>query len=150
MSELNCEDVGLATMALSDGAASSISAEAVENHLAQCRGCREEVAQQRALTALLNAQKRRNHTEDIWAVISPAIIDDAAGPAVRSRKKAATTFAFVFLGVLLLSFRLAELLPKTDPGLLIKFAPLLLVAAVFAYLKENPFKVNASLRLEGE
>jgi hypothetical protein len=31
-----------------------------------------------------------------------------------------------------------------------KLLPLLLVTAVFVYLKQNPFKINTQLKLEGE
>jgi len=33
---------------------------------------------------------------------------------------------------------------------LFKLLPIILVVAAFIYLRENPFKVNAELRFEGE
>jgi hypothetical protein len=56
----------------------------------------------------------------------------------------------MFLGALLLGYRLLELLPDRDFSFLFKFVPVLLVIAAFGYLKENPFKINAELSLEGE
>jgi hypothetical protein len=56
----------------------------------------------------------------------------------------------VFLGVLLLGYRLAEMIPDRDFGLVFKLVPVLLVIAAFSYLRENPFKINTELRLEGE
>ena len=155
MTELNCENVCLSAMALLDGHQAPLSPESIESHLAQCQNCREEVAQLGALTELLSAQKRRDYTEDVWPAIRPAINQelgaDLAGAAARpSGRASSTTLPFVFLGVLLLSFKLAEMLPQADLGLIFKLVPVLLVLAVFGYLKENPFRINASLRLEGE
>lgn len=152
MTEVNCENVCLAAMAMMDGARAPLSAEAIENHLASCAGCREEVAQLRALTESLSAQKRRHYTEDVWPAIGPVIgegLGDVSG-APEKTSSSAGSIAFVILGVLLLSYKLAAMVPQAELGLLFKLVPVLLMIGVFGYLKENPFKINASLRLEGE
>ena len=152
MTELNCENVCLAAMAMMDGDEAPLSTEAIENHLASCPDCREEVAQLRGLTELLSAQKRRDYTEDVWPAIRPLINEGLdAGVARQSGKtSAAAALAFAVLGVLLLCYKLAEMVPQADPGPLFKLVPVLLVLGVFGFLKENPFKINTSLRLEGE
>jgi hypothetical protein len=42
------------------------------------------------------------------------------------------------------------MVPDRSPGWSFKLVPLLLAVAAFVYLRENPFKINAELRLEGE
>jgi hypothetical protein len=42
------------------------------------------------------------------------------------------------------------MVPDRDFGFLFKLLPVLLVIAAFSYLRENPFKINTELRLEGE
>lgn len=54
------------------------------------------------------------------------------------------------LGVLLLGYRIAEMIPDHDFGLVFKFIPVLFVIVAFGYLRENPFKINTELRFEGE
>ena len=151
MTEQSCENVCLAAMEMMDGAQAALTAEAIEKHLASCPGCREEVEQFKALAGLLDAQERREHVAEVWPMISTRLADLPASMASRPRKASARAArAFVFLGLLLLGYKLAEMIPEADLGLVFKLVPLLLVIAVFSYLKENPFKINASLRLEGE
>jgi hypothetical protein len=52
------------------------------------------------------------------------------------------------LGLLLLGYKLIEMIPDRDFGLLFKLVPILLTVVVFGYLKENPFKINPELRGE--
>jgi hypothetical protein len=40
------------------------------------------------------------------------------------------------------------MIPERDLGFAIKVVPLILVITLFAFLKENPFKINAELILE--
>ena len=151
MTELNCENVCLAVMATIDGVRSPLPAEVIENHLLSCPGCRAEVKELKELAGLLAAQERRQHVADVWPLISERLDDLAdSGPLKASKASAAAARAFVILGVLLLSYKFAEMIPEANLGLLFKLVPVLLVIAVFSYLKENPFKINASLRLEGE
>jgi predicted anti-sigma-YlaC factor YlaD len=145
MTELNCENVCLAAMAMMDGAPAPLTAEAIENHLASCPACREEVEQLKALAGLLDAHERREHVADLWPTISARL-----GDREPRKASAAAARAFVFLSLLLLGYKLAEMIPEADLGLVFKLVPLVLVIAVFSYLKENPFKINAGLRLEGE
>lgn len=154
MTELNCENVCLAAMAMMDGAQAALTAEAIEKHLASCPGCREEVEQFKALAGLLDAQERREQVAEVWPMISTRLAElptsMAGGPRKAQNASGAAARAFVLLGLLLLGYKLAEMIPEADLGLVFKLVPLLLVIAVFSYLKENPFKINASLRLEGE
>lgn len=143
MTKLNCENVCLAAMALMDGARAALSTAEIEQHLANCPGCRAEVEGLQALSGLMEAQERRQHPADVWLVVGAQL-------ARRKPPKASMPRAFVFLGLLLVGYKLVDLIPQTELGLAFKLVPLALVIAVFSYLRENPFKVNAGLRLEGE
>jgi hypothetical protein len=56
----------------------------------------------------------------------------------------------LLLGVLLVGYRIVEMVPERDFGFMFKLVPLLFVIAAFRYLRENPFKIDSELRLEGE
>lgn len=145
MTKLDCETVCVAAMAMADGYASELSADQIESHLSQCADCRQEVRQLRELTALLDDQKRRQQTENLWKRIEQRL--PKALPAKRSSQ---ARYPFVLLGLLLLGYRLIEMVPDRHLGFLIKIVPILLVITAFCYLRENPFKINAELRLEGD
>lgn len=144
MSELNCESVSMAAMAIADGYQPELSSEQIGTHLASCADCRRELGQLQALSNLLDKQERRLRSENLWERIESRLPD-----APRSNASAVLPL-FMFLGALLLGYRLLELIPERDFSFLFKFVPLLLVIAAFSYLRENPFKINSELRLEGE
>lgn len=144
MSELNCESVSMAAMAIADGYQPELSSEQIGTHLASCADCSREVGQLQELSSLLDSQERRLRTENLWERIELSLPD-----APRSNASAVLP-SFMFLGALLLGYRLLELISDRDFSFLFKFVPVLLVIAAFGYLRENPFKINCELRLEGE
>ena len=144
MSELNCESVSMAAMAIADGYQPELSSEQIGTHLASCVDCRRELEQFQELSSLLNTQERRLRTENLWQKIEPGL------PDVTRRSRSRVSASFVFLGALLLGYRLIELIPDRDFSFLFKFVPVLLVIAAFSFLRENPFKINSDLSFEGE
>ena len=144
MSDLNCESVSMAAMAIADGYQSELPLELIEAHLASCADCRRELGQLQALSNLLDTQERRLRTENLWGRIERRLV------GARSTRTSTALPSFIFLGVLLLGYRLVELIPDRDFSFLFKLVPVLLVIAAFSYLRENPFKINCELRLEGE
>ena len=144
MSELNCESVSMTAMAIADGYQPELSAEQIEIHLASCADCRRELGQLQELSSLLDSQERRRRTENLWETIERRLV------GARSTSTSAVLPSFIFLGALLLGYRLVELIPDRDFSFLFKFVPVLFVIAAFSYLRENPFKINCELRLEGE
>jgi anti-sigma factor RsiW len=144
MSRIDCESVCRSAMAREDGYVSDLSADQIEAHLADCSACRSEVRQLRALAHLLDGQKRRRRTENIWEHVEQHLPD-----ALPTRSVSRVWRAFVILGLLLLAYRLVEMIPDRHLGLLFKLVPILLVIAAFSYLRENPFKINSQLTLEG-
>lgn len=144
MTRVDCENVCRAAMAIEDGYVSDLSADQIEAHLADCSDCRGEVRQLRALANLLDGQKRRQQTENIWERVEQHL-----PAALPPRSTSRVWRAFVILGLLLLGYRLLEIVPDRHLGLLFKLVPILLVIAAFSYLRENPFKINSQLTLEG-
>lgn len=144
MSELNCESISMAAMAIADGYQPELSSEQIKNHLRSCADCRRELEQLQELSSLLDTQERRLGTENLWQKIESRL------PGARSTRTATVLPSFIFLGALLLGYRLLELIPDRDLSFLFKFVPVLLVIAAFGYLRENPFKINCELNLGGE
>ena len=145
MTKLDCEIVCMAAMAIEDGYVSELSAEQIETHLADCSDCRREIGQMRELTSLLDAQKRRQRTENVWQEVEQRLPD-----ASSTQSTPQAWYPFILLGVLLLGYRLVEIIPDRDLGVFFKVVPILFVIAAFSYVRENPFKINSELRLEGE
>jgi len=145
MTKLNCESVCMAAMAMADGYQSELSSTQIEAHVASCADCRREVGQLRGLSTLLDSQQRRQRTESVWNRVEVRLSD-----ASSARSASPAWHLFMLLGVLLLGYRIVEMVPDRDFGFLFKLAPVLLVIAAFAYLRENPFKIESELRLEGE
>jgi hypothetical protein len=145
MTELNCESVCMAAMAIADGYRSDLSPDEIKTHTTNCADCRREIEQLRALSSLLDTQKRQPQVANTWASLEARL---PAGPTEQS--PALQRYLFPLLGVMLLGYRLVEMLPDRDLIWFFKLLPIILVAAAFIYLRENPFKVNAELRFEGE
>jgi len=144
MSEVNCESISMAAMAIADGYQPELLVEQIETHLASCADCRSEAAKLESLSKLLDSQERRPRTENLWNNIELQL------PKSQVKRSSPALPLFMFLGALLVGYRLLELIPDRDLSFLYKLAPILLVIAAFRYLRENPFKINSELSLEGE
>jgi hypothetical protein len=55
---------------------------------------------------------------------------------------------YAIVGVLLLVFKLVEMLPEANPGWAIQLAPLIIFGALLVFIRENPFRINTELTLE--
>lgn len=137
---MDCEEVLIQKFALLDGEKTEISAEEINAHFEGCANCQKEFEQTENAIAMLKRQERRAPDVDLWS-------------AVEKRIGAKTVFAvkwqpFVLVGVLLVVYKLAEMLPERDLGLALKIVPFVLIVVLFGFLKENPFKINTELILE--
>ena len=139
---MNCEDILIQKSALIDGEKAELSDEQINAHLADCETCRQQIEQMENTTALLKRQKRREEDADLWSAIEKKI--GAESEPVSPLKWQ----PFVALGVFLVIYKLLEMLPERDPGWALKIVPFILVAVLFGFLKENPFKINSELILE--
>jgi hypothetical protein len=145
MAELNCEGICAAAMAIADGYRPVMAADEINAHIEHCPECRQEITELRALCILLDTQKRQPQIANSWtnieAVLSLSSVEHSAASGWRP---------FVLLGVLLVGYRLVEMVPDRNLVWLFKLIPVIFVVIAFSYLRENPFKINAELRLEGE
>lgn len=136
MKQANCEDVLMAAMALADGEKESGLARAeIDAHLAGCENCRFEMEQAAGTIRLLEARARRTHEADLWPEIEKRISKNAKSPAP----------VLWLLGALLIAYKLLEMLPGEAPGHAFRIVPVVIVAAVFILLRENPFKIKTEL-----
>lgn len=140
MNEKNCENVLIAMMAVFDGEKNEFSPEQLNSHLANCQNCRHEIEQMQNTFNLLENQQRREQEANLWSAIEKRIEIKTVSPV--------SPKPFVLLGILLVVYKLLEILPEKDFGLAFKIVPLGLVVGLFVFLKENPFKINAELTLE--
>jgi predicted anti-sigma-YlaC factor YlaD len=143
MNQVNCESIRLAAMAVADGEEPPIPAPDIELHLANCDRCQREVAQLRTLSQLLDGQRRRARTENVW---------DGIAEDLRPKTAPQTTADhwpwLMLLGLLIAGYRVALSTSDWESSLWLKLAPVLLVIAVFGLLRENPFKVNTQLKVQ--
>ena len=142
MNELNCEDILIQKSALLDGEKPEFSDEQIAAHPANCENCRQEIAQMENTFLMLKGQKRREQNADLWAAIEKRI---ESKPETASETN---WQPFILFGVLLVVYKLLELLPERDFGWSLKIVPFILIIALFGFLKENPFKINTELILE--
>jgi Putative zinc-finger len=136
MNKENCEEILTAKMAVFDGEETEFSPEELDAHLAGCESCRLEIEEMQSTFALLKRQERQVSNVDLWSAIEARIV-------------AKTNWKpFLFLAGFLVVYKLAEMVPETEPGFAFKFVPFVFVVALFVFLKENPFKINTELILE--
>ena len=139
MNESNCENILMAEMARADGEEISVSLEKINSHFSNCEGCRREVEEMKSVGNLLKTNARREQTANLWAAIEKRI---------EKTESALSWRPFVLLAVLLIVYKLLEMLPARDFGLIFKLAPLVVVVALFVFIKENPFKIKTEFVLE--
>ena len=140
-----CEKVRLSAMMILDGEIPSLPVKELDEHLKSCADCRREVEQQKVIIGLLDEQSRLLITEDVCSRVTAAIEDLRV--KLKSRQRLGL---FIVLGLILLAYKIIEVLPGFTPGLITKLISVVLVFVFFGLLKENPFKVNQNLKLKGD
>lgn len=138
MKELTCEDVLMAQMAASDGEESGFSKQQLSAHVAGCTNCQHELKQLQVLDQLFTGQTLSESRVDLWPAIEKGI---AKRPTLSWRP-------FALIGLLLVIYKLLEMLPARDPGMAFKLVPLVIVVLLFVFIRENPFRINTELVLE--
>jgi predicted anti-sigma-YlaC factor YlaD len=136
MKEIACEKVLIAKMAEADGERADLSKEDLDLHLSSCEKCRTEIARLHDIDAILQRSSRAETSVELWPTVSERL------------DQPITWQPFAVAVLLLLAFKLFEMVPQEDPGILIKAAPLVIFGALMLLLKENPFKINSELILE--
>ena len=144
MSDINCESILIAEMALRDGEESPLSHDLIETHLRNCDRCRPEVESLRTMNVLLSSQKRLRPEVNIWPVVSERLeVTSAREPSFSWR-------VLLLFGIPLFGYKFLSLVLQTAPSVWSKLVPVILVIAIFSYLKTNPFKINCELTLRGD
>ena len=140
MRELSCEDVLMAQMAAADGEAPAFSKEQLAVHMARCGNCQHELKQLQALDHVLARHAVSEPQVDLWPTIENRIAKHTS--SVPGWKP------FALIGLLLVIYKLLEMLPAHDLGIAFKLVPLVIVSLLFVFIKENPFRINTELVLE--
>ena len=140
MKELSCEDVLMAQMAAVDGEESTFSTKQLAAHIAVCANCQHELKQLQTLDQVFAGHTLSESHVDLWPAIDNRI-------AKRTRSSLGWK-PFALIGLLLVIYKLLEMLPARDLGLAFKLVPLIIVALLFVLIKENPFRINTELVLE--
>lgn len=140
MNELSCEDVLIAQMAAADGEEPAFSREQLTAHMTGCVNCQNELKQLQALDRVLASQTLADQNVDLWPAIENRI-GKAGSPAIHWK-------LFALIGLLLVTYKLLEMLPARDLGLAFKLVPLVIVTLLFVVIKENPFRINTELMME--
>ena len=140
MKELSCEDVLMAQMAAADGEEAAFSKEQLAAHMTSCANCQNELKQLLALDRVLASHTVAEPQVDLWPGIENRI-------AERSSSVAGWR-PFALIGLLLIIYKLLEMIPDRDPGLALKLAPRVIVIVLFVLIKENPFRINTELVME--
>lgn len=138
--ELNCEDVLMAQMAAIDGEESTHSKEQLAAHMNGCVNCQNELKQLLALDRVLESHSLAAQPIDFWPTIENRIVE-ANSSVVGWRP-------FALIGLLLIVYKLLEMIPDRNPGLALKLVPLVIVIVLFVVIKENPFRINTELVME--
>ncbi|HKO96468.1 MAG TPA: hypothetical protein VJU86_05730 [Pyrinomonadaceae bacterium] len=140
MSEIECEEILMAVMASFDAEEPSVSAEQIGLHLDACAECRTQVEQLKNTDQIFKRQERREEDADLWPAIQKQIVG--------RRQSSFSWRPFALVGVLLVAYKLFEMLSDQALSFALKFLPLAIAIALFVFLKENPFKINSELMLE--
>lgn len=138
MKELSCEDVLKAQMAMADGEDPEFSKELLAAHVTACANCLHELEQLQALDQVLANHTLSEPRVDLWPAIENRI----------AKRSFVGWQPFALIGLLLVIYKLLEMLPARDPGMAFKLVPLVIVALLFVLIKENPFRINTELVLE--
>ena len=138
-----CEETILSAMAEIDGETPPLSAEQRARHLSQCEQCCVEIARQKIAAGVFQKQNRRIDEVDLWFEIEKRIGDKPISELIQTR------YFFLLLGAILIIYKLLEMIPARDFGFLFKLVPLVFVVALFYLFRENPFKINTELKIEG-
>lgn len=138
MKELSCEEVLMAQMAAADREESPFPKEHLDAHIASCANCQHALVQASDFNQLLASQTLSEPHVDLWPAIETRI---AKRPALGWKP-------FALVGLLLVVYKLIEMLPERDPGMVIKFVPLVILGLLFVLIRENPFRINTELVTE--
>ena len=127
-------------MAAADGEQPEVSKDDVSAHIASCGNCQHELRQMQGLDQVLASHTLSEPRVDLWPVIETRIAKHT-GYILGWQP-------FVLIGLLLVIYKLLEMLPARDLGFAFKLVPLVIVTLLFVLIRENPFRIDTELVLE--
>lgn len=137
MKKIDCENVLMAQMSELDGEETELSTEQINLHLMECKTCRQELEQLQTVDKLFKGLMRQEQNADLWMAIEERI--------ATKNDSSISWQPFLLLAILLIVWKLLEMLTVVSFSWLFKLVPLVLIIALFVFLKENPFKINTEL-----
>jgi predicted anti-sigma-YlaC factor YlaD len=138
-----CEDILMAAMAIFDGERSPVPEAVVEEHLAACGTCRDEMEGMAATARRFDGCHRAEVHADLWPALAPRV-----AKAARDERRPILV-PFVLLAVVLVAARVLLALTP-DVAVAIKLLAVALAIAAFASARENPFTIKTELSLTQE
>ena len=134
-----CEDVLLAAQALLDGERPGVTSREIQAHTADCAGCRAAVADLAMVHAALGRMDYEALDVDLWSGIRQQI-------ALERRRSAPPQGAAILgLSIVLIAWRVAQLLLDIPAPVINSVVPLAAVVVVLWRLAGDPFAVQLSL-----
>ena len=140
MNANDCDKIQMSIMAQDCAEEALMSSSEIEMHLATCNSCRQEVEQTRILDLQLQRQKRRQYDVELWPAIQRQISSQS--------NTNARWQPFAAVALLLVTYKVIEMIAANPPVFLFNLVPLVLMFALFAVIKENPFRINSELSME--
>ena len=144
MSETNCEKVMFSVLAKADGEVPDISESEIERHLSDCTLCKAELTLQIPVIELMQKQERRTYDDRLWAGVHHRI------EQLESQSERSKPFFFASIISVLVIYKLVEMLPSQDIGIMYKLLPIVVVGLLFYRFGENPLKFETNLTLVGQ
>jgi hypothetical protein len=141
---MNCQEVQLAAMALMDCEEPPLSLADIGAHLATCATCQQELKDLQELARLWSSQSRQSHGADVWPQLAGRLAALPGEPLPGNSAWSERRWPAV-LAAALIVFKLCEFIPDRRLGIWVQFLPLVLAAALFRLLGQNPFQIKTEL-----
>ncbi|HUF26026.1 MAG TPA: zf-HC2 domain-containing protein [Gemmatimonadaceae bacterium] len=140
----SCDEVRMAALAALDGERAGLTSHDVEAHLADCVSCRTALAGLATLHADLGRVDYERLDVDLWPVLERRVAVDVPHRAGRGDSTRREVGAILGLTVVLVAWRLAQLLLDLPAPVVNSVVPLALVVFVLRWLTGDPFAIRLS------
>ena len=132
-----CEDVRMAVWVLRDGESGGMRQSEIDGHLATCAECRTAVAEIKRLDRDLSRLDYERLNADLWPQLRPAIATSPGPEKVNAG-------ALLGLIVVLMTWRVGQLLLDLPAPVVNSIVPLACVVVVLWRLVGDPFAIHVT------
>jgi predicted anti-sigma-YlaC factor YlaD len=133
-----CEEVQIAAMARLDGERVGLSSDEIDMHIARCRTCAIAIGEIRALHADLTRIDYEPLDVDLWPAVERNL------DVVVRRRTPREGRTILALAIVLIAWRLAQLLFGLPGPVVNSVVPLAIVVIVLRWIAGDPFAIQAS------